>query len=347
MEIPTESVKSVVVTPENDDMDTETKKMDPRRLAFERRFRKRRQRRPVAEHKPPAQEFSLKFMKRIEEFSTLLSDIKIETLPEDTVLDELFDGFFTRLRAFQEELNTQTGKLTSYDLRQCQKAVDKSKTVLFRTKGRMQPPKRFRFTSKKALEYKEKSKDIVVADVEDKKKDFKPEAVYRFADLVGETIVQFTEDNEDVALQNLKDCTIILPSAYTFLWVEGLENCHIYSGPVSGALHITNVRNSEVHMACHQLRIHKTFNTHFYVFVGSNPIIEHCNGLKFSPYVMEYATKAGEFEKCCLKENFFRNVEDFNWLKSIKSPNWIAVETEEIDYDNIDIQVLQRAISLQ
>jgi hypothetical protein len=101
-------------------------------------------------------------------------------------------------------------------------------------------------------------------------------------------------------------------------------------GPISGAAHITNCHDSEISLACHQLRIHETTNTKFFVHVGSNPIVENVSAAGFAPYNVEFPgieqlmTAAGLTSK-----NLWENVQDFKWHKAERSPNWYVI-TDEI-----------------
>jgi hypothetical protein len=60
-----------------------------------------------------------------------------------------------------------------------------------------------------------------------------------------------------------------------------------------------------------QVRIHDAAQTDFYLNVGSKPIIESSQALRFAPF------SNSEKEK-----NFWSEVEDFNWLRQAHSPNW-------------------------
>jgi len=89
---------------------------------------------------------------------------------------------------------------------------------------------------------------------------------------------------------------------------------------------------STLHLASHQIRIHNTTDTVFYLQARSNPIIEHCSGLKFGDLSK---TEEGKTEanlavqkQAGLLEikNMYDQVHDFNWLKQDHSPNWASVE---------------------
>ena len=68
---------------------------------------------------------------------------------------------------------------------------------------------------------------------------------------------------------------------------------------------------------CHQLRIHNTYKTNFKIFVTSKAIIEDCKDVTFTPYSFMYEGREKDeetFERKG-KENLWRDIQDFNWLK--------------------------------
>jgi len=128
-------------------------------------------------------------------------------------------------------------------------------------------------------------------------------------------------------LNNLKNCTIYLNGKLKALFMNTLTNCKIFVGIVEGATFFDKIENCEFHVIAHQIRIHNTRNSKFFLFVTSKPIIEHSTGLSFSKYAHSYADldkifKESEFDG---KENLYYDVQDFNWLKQEKSPNFTVL----------------------
>ena len=82
---------------------------------------------------------------------------------------------------------------------------------------------------------------------------------------------------------------------------------------------------------CHQLRIHETTNTQFYIHVGSRAIIENTKKVSFAPYSWTFPNLDAYFSVSNFKpdlNNFnFTAIDDFNWLNQTqKSPNWTFLE---------------------
>jgi hypothetical protein len=100
-------------------------------------------------------------------------------------------------------------------------------------------------------------------------------------------------------LTGLKRCiidmsvpTLVNPDAKPFasLALRDIDQCLIVAGRVSGATHITGVRNSVVVVAAGQVRIHECRNVDFYLWCGSHPIIEDCVGVRFAPMPEVYVS---------------------------------------------------------
>lgn len=100
-------------------------------------------------------------------------------------------------------------------------------------------------------------------------------------------------------LTGLKRCiidmsvpTLVNPDAKPFasLALRDIDQCLIVAGRVSGATHVTGVRNSVVVVAAGQVRIHECRNVDFYLWCGSHPIIEDCVGVRFAPVPEVYVS---------------------------------------------------------
>jgi hypothetical protein len=75
----------------------------------------------------------------------------------------------------------------------------------------------------------------------------------------------------------------------------------------------------------HQLRIHESFYSQFYVHLGSRAIIENCNNVEFAPYAWSYPGLANDFVQSGHNpdQSNWSCIDDFNFLKQTeKSPNW-------------------------
>ncbi|KAB5542377.1 tubulin binding cofactor C-domain-containing protein [Coniochaeta sp. 2T2.1] len=126
----------------------------------------------------------------------------------------------------------------------------------------------------------------------------------------------------DMSVPTLSSSSTAKP--FASLAMRDIDGCLIVAGRVSGATHITGVRNSVVVVAAGQVRIHECRDVDFYLWCGSRPIIEDCVGVRFAPLPEVYMPDQEERSK-----NMWDQVDDFKWLKADQSPNWTVLPEEE------------------
>ena len=137
-------------------------------------------------------------------------------------------------------------------------------------------------------------------------------------------------------VENITDSVIILPFSIKCLYIKNITRTHVYVGSVSGASFVDGAKDGcNIHLQSHQIRIHNSNKTTFFLTAKSNPIIEHCTEMTFSPYLSPSdgspALSFQGWEEQCeqaglkLTKNLYDQVLDFNWHKQDKSPNWDAV----------------------
>ena len=123
-----------------------------------------------------------------------------------------------------------------------------------------------------------------------------------------------------------------LAKPFAGLTLRNIRNSLIVGGQVAGPIHITNMHDSILVVACKQFRMHDSKTVDVYLHCGSRPIIEDCESIRFAPlpnvYETEGMAKSGEGENV----NLWNQVDDFKWLKSEPSPHWkVLEESERID----------------
>lgn len=141
------------------------------------------------------------------------------------------------------------------------------------------------------------------------------------------------EGKENVILEDLEDCQINIPFLVKCIYVRGMKRCKLFATGIrnacfiDGAVGASAEQPNEFFFASHQIRIHHSHFTNFYLVARSNPIIEHCDNLGFGDLTQTDFGKQ-EFNISKWKEagldvkNLFGQVQDFNWLKQDHSPNW-------------------------
>jgi hypothetical protein len=137
---------------------------------------------------------------------------------------------------------------------------------------------------------------------------------------------------------------------FSFLFVDvPSQNCHIIIGPIAGSVHLEGARYSKLVLASRQIRLHDAHHCDFYLHVLSNPIIEHCDTLRFAPHDYSPYTEFGSHLRTASLAwandgtsvaplgytspllNNWQKIEDFNWLRVQASPNWsVLPESDRI-----------------
>ena len=136
----------------------------------------------------------------------------------------------------------------------------------------------------------------------------------------------------NILMENIKDCTIYLLFDFKACYINNCSKCNIYLGSISGGTHITKCTESKFYLMTHQLRIHQTTKTHFYVLINSNPIIEYSKDNVFHPLKIKYEEYENNLKLSGINENYNKwdQVQDFQWLKKDKSPNFETDDKNEI-----------------
>ena len=137
----------------------------------------------------------------------------------------------------------------------------------------------------------------------------------------------------DIGIANLKNCVVKLIGHPSVLHLNDVENTVILCGPMSGSAFISKCKNCKFNLAAHQLRIHETFETDFYINVMSRAIIEYCKQVRFSPYSWTYPSVEEHFKASGLNYSdmeCWKNIDDFNWLvTNQQSPNWSFMDEKD------------------
>ena len=136
----------------------------------------------------------------------------------------------------------------------------------------------------------------------------------------------------NIIMENIINCNIYLLYDFKACYINNCQNCNIFLGCICGGAHITNCVNSKIYLITHQLRIHQTTNSDFYTLTNSNPIIEHSKENVFHPLKIKYEGFENNLKKSGIdiNNNNWNQVQDFQWLKKDKSPNFNVDENNEL-----------------
>ncbi|KAH9293952.1 hypothetical protein KI387_040843 [Taxus chinensis] len=152
----------------------------------------------------------------------------------------------------------------------------------------------------------------------------------------------------DFALSDLVDCKIYLRGRLRAFFIHKLKCCQVFAGPVMGSVLIEEAENCVFMLASHQIRIHQTVNTDFYLRVRSRPIVEYASNVRFAPYALFYRGIDEDLQESDLKDEtgMWANVDDFRWLRAVASPNWsILPEDDRLPLLDIsDLKAEEKAV---
>lgn len=264
------------------------------------------------------------------------SHLEIETdinklacgMVEESEIPFLINKVAKDIQTLQKYFSASTMILCLHDVRKSQERIQVLQQTLQDLEEKLLPKKKFGFKARKPL-----NKEIVHVKVVDE-----PDA--------GSLLQKILEDDEfgirnkenefivmrvnsisdkDVALQNLKGCTVKLMGSPGTLHMTNIENCTILSGPVVRSVLIENTKNCKFVLACQQLRVHLSNKCDFYLHITSRTIIEDTNSIRVAPYNWNYEGIDNDFSMLgwSSENNNWDVVDDFNWLASDKpSPNW-------------------------
>eukprot|EP00468_Gymnochlora_sp_CCMP2014_P001494 CAMPEP_0167741844 /NCGR_PEP_ID=MMETSP0110_2-20121227/1086_1 /TAXON_ID=629695 /ORGANISM="Gymnochlora sp., Strain CCMP2014" /LENGTH=240 /DNA_ID=CAMNT_0007625949 /DNA_START=149 /DNA_END=868 /DNA_ORIENTATION=- len=223
--------------------------------------------------------------------------------------------------------------LPPFEVQQARRTVAKLQELASTEKAKLCPRKKFKFRKrlgrrpKGSEEEKNKQSLDESKNLMDKKESL--DTMYTISDMEGKTLTiqqkDLTKQNL-VLMQNLKSSKITVLTKTQTVRLVDLKDCTIFAGPVAGPIYVQNCSRCTLVLSCRQLRTHDTKDCRFFLYIASNPIIENCEGIGVasSSSLPEGIRKLlpKEFEVSESGKNLWDKVNDFNWLKQQKSPNW-------------------------
>ena len=159
--------------------------------------------------------------------------------------------------------------------------------------------------------------------------------------------------SRDVVLNNLENCVVFLGDTMSALRVTCLKNCQVYGGPVAGSLLLEGCTDCTFWLASRQIRLHDAERCTFHLRVMSNPIIEDCTALTFSPYNVMYDGLKEMLISAGLGstvKDMWCQVKDFKWHRSTHSPNWkecMDVNQWTLESKHDSVQLLDEQLILE
>ena len=275
---------------------------------------------------------------KLKEIDDMLAKLEAESKEKtDKEKKDGLDEITAKIKLYREQFYNVMEFLPGYDKLQYSKNYDEELEKVNNLKNKLFPKKKFAFSKnnkkqnenikekKEKLETKEEKKeisessetDLVIKDLNNFNKKYPKEEI---------------KGKNNILIENINKCDIYLLQDFKACYINNCQNSNIYLGCICGGTHITNCINSNIYLITHQLRIHQTTKSNFYVLINSNPIIEHSQEIIFHPLKIKYE----QFEENIkiagvdINNNKWNQVQDFQWLKKDKSPNFTTDDTNEL-----------------
>ncbi|KAK9729621.1 hypothetical protein K7432_000139 [Basidiobolus ranarum] len=277
------------------------------------------------------------------EFKNRKQDIEqdlngLDTLSK-TQLPKAFDSILQAISNLEKAVNEALVYIPAYDERQYSQSLKELSATYTVKKSQLTPKSKFSFKSKRGKTAEKPDTSALKTDPSlPVTTQSTTQANYTFADRSNaylnfdSSITNTNSQSKDCLLHNLRNCIVNLVSEtpLTALLVDTLENCIVLCGPLAGSLIAHRVKNCVLVLACHQFRLHESTNLDIFLHVTSHPIIEDSTQLRFGRYNINYEHMDSLYQASGLNRevNMFSQVEDFNWLKKIESPNWTLIPDE-------------------
>ena len=275
---------------------------------------------------------------KIKEIDSILEKLEAEASSKtDKEKKDALEAITSKIKLYREEFYNVMEFLPGYDKLQYSKNYEEELEKVNNLKNKLFPKKKFAFSKankkqndnikeKEKKENEENSKkkeineisetDLVIKDLNNCNKKYTKEEI---------------KGKNNILMENINSCDIYLLFDFKACYINNCSKCNIYLGSISGGTHITHCTESKIYLMTHQLRIHQTTKTHFYVLINSNPIIENSKENVFHPLKIKYDEYENNLKVSGINENNnnWDKVQDFQWLKKDKSPNFETDDTNE------------------
>jgi len=262
------------------------------------------------------------------------------------------DALRAEMLVVKDFVNANCLHLPPFDQRSMQQKMSKFEEERAAAHNKLVPRKKFSF-KKKDKKKKSAAASVMAAEADSRHSDAAISATEEtpsctkgntqevhdpersIVDRNGETIVVEGAKlaGGDFFIQNCSDCRILLKGSMGALRMKQVSHCTIVSGPVTGGCLIEAAEDCKFYLVAHQMRLHDSYRTDFYLHMRSNPIIEDCSGLRFAPYAEHYDGLQEELEQTELTPDrcgdMWSHVNDFKWLRQQQSPNWCVLPENE------------------
>lgn len=186
----------------------------------------------------------------------------------------------------RELVNNYTFVIPNYLFSQYNQRLETFNTDYLKVKDQALPKKKFSFAGKSKNVAKKKAVEEVKQS-EVSLDDSSNHLVLK--GLSGVSVVAKKEDyagKENVMIEDVVNSSVTIPFAVKCVYLKNIKASTLNFAAVQNATFVNNCvgdgdSKSRINLASHQIRIHNTYDTEFFLLARSNPIIEHCQRVGF------------------------------------------------------------------
>ncbi|KAJ3722705.1 tubulin binding cofactor C-domain-containing protein [Lentinula guzmanii] len=275
-----------------------------------------------------------------------------------TASKQTLDNLNLQLAQLSKNIVDAAGSIPKFDQRNCENQLKEIEQSLERLRKASSPASKFAF-KRKAREATQPPSNVSTASVTGS---VAPKSSLTLSSYTmklvtprdlpdPETIAP--ELRSELSIIHLDSCILNLLNTKQYeisaLHVRDVKNSILLLPVLEGSIILHDLANCVVVVSCHQqFRMHSSQNIDVYLSIQSNPIIEHCSGIRFGPYPSAFTLENDQHVPGPA-------VQDFSHIKSTPSPHWCMLaegawkSSEDwqsiLTLDAIDLEpVLQQAL---
>ncbi|KAJ3786061.1 tubulin binding cofactor C-domain-containing protein [Lentinula aff. detonsa] len=296
----------------------------------------------------------------LSDFQSSRSDLQTciqQATQSGTASKQTLDNLNLQLAQLSKNIVDAAGSIPKFDQRNCENQLKEIEQSLERLRKASSPASKFAF-KRKAREATQPPSNVSTASVTGS---VAPKSSLTLSSYTmklvtprdlpdPETIAP--ELRSELSIIDLDSCILNLLDTKQYeisaLHVRDVKNSILLLPVLEGSIILHDLANCVVVVSCHQFRMHSSQNIDVYLSIQSNPIIEHCSGIRFGPYPSAFTLENDQHVPGLA-------VQDFSHIKSTPSPHWCMLaegawkSSEDwqsiLTLDAIDLEpVLQQAL---
>ncbi|KAG9307930.1 tubulin binding cofactor C-domain-containing protein [Chiua virens] len=268
-----------------------------------------------------AQKFYVDFNGSTSELASRLNAVESDA----DVSPATFQAIASDLSRLTKSLSDATGRLPSYDQRQCELQLKTLEKRVEGLRGTSTSTPKFSF-KRKAMKPKPSTEQGSVVESLPKSQSAVTDSAEALSTLSHRYLTIFDDKTSaEVSISDLDNCIVnFLPSGedhtkITALYIRRVSRSVILLPQIAGSIILHDLVRCVIAVGCHQFRMHNSTAVDVYLESGSDPVIEHCSDIRFAAYPSSLA-RASSPEN---GKQFI--VKDFSHILPTPSPNWSSL----------------------